>query len=132
MPSHFLLVMYNESYKMRGEFMKKFILLYKGPAASPEMMTKEQGEASDSVWRSWSKKVGKALVDVGAPMTGGKAVVDDGSTEQATDLNGYSIIEAENMDEVLKLVEGNPFLMDKTGEFSVEVFELLPSPGIKN
>ncbi len=28
-------------------FMKKFILLYKGPATAPEMMTQEQGAVSD-------------------------------------------------------------------------------------
>ncbi len=106
--------------------MKKYILLYKGPATPPEMMTEEQGKTSDSVRQSWIEKVGTALVDVGAPMTGGKAVVDDGSIVQATDFNGYSIIEADSMDEALKLIDGNPFLMDKTGKFRVEVFELTP------
>lgn len=106
--------------------MNKFILLYSGPATPPEMMTEEQGETSDSVRQSWVEKVGKSLVDIGAPMTGGKAIVDDGSITQAADINGYSIIEAENMDEALKLVDGNPFLMDKTGKFRVEVFELRP------
>ncbi|HUC95467.1 MAG TPA: YciI family protein [Candidatus Saccharimonadia bacterium] len=43
-------------------------------------------------------------------------------------LNGFTIIQAENMDEALKLVDGHPFLSDKTGNFSVEVFELLPTP----
>lgn len=110
--------------------MKKFILLYKGPPTPAEMKTKEQGEASDSVQKSWIEKVGKALIDIGAPMTGGKAIVDDGSITQATDLNGYSIIEAANMDEALRLVDGNPFLMDKTGKFSVEVFELMSVTGM--
>lgn len=110
--------------------MKKFILLYKGSATLPETMTEEQGKTSDSVRQSWIEKVGKSLVDIGAPMTGGKAVVDDGSIVQATDFNGYSIIEAENMDEALKLVDGNPFLMDKTGKFRVEVFELTPVSGL--
>ncbi len=71
--------------------MKKFILLYKGPATPPEMMTEEQGKTSDSVRQSWIEKVGEALVDVGAVMTGGKAITDDGSIAQATDLNGYSM-----------------------------------------
>ncbi len=35
-------------------------------------------------------------------------------------------IEAENMDEPLKLVDGNPFLSDKTGKFRIGVFELMP------
>ena len=108
--------------------MKKFILLYNGPATPPEQITKEMGEKIMAGWKSWMEKVGSAIVDMGAPMGNGKAVVDDGSEGSATMLNGYTIIQAEDMDEALKLVDGHPFLSDKTGKFSVEVFELLPLP----
>lgn len=108
--------------------MAKFILLYKGPATPVEQMTEEQGKKTMAGWQTWMEKVGKALIDVGAPMANGKAVIDDGSSGQASDLNGYSIVQAENMDEALKLVDGHPFLSDRTGKFSVEVFELLPVP----
>lgn len=105
--------------------MKKYILLYRGSASPKDQMSAEQGKASDSVRRTWIEKVGAALVDVGSPMTGGKALVDNGSVTQASDFSGYSIIEAENIDDALKLIEGNPFLMDKTGRYSIEVFELI-------
>jgi hypothetical protein len=108
--------------------MAKFILLYNGPATPMEDMTPEQGKATMAKWGVWMEKVGAAVTDIGAPMANGKVVVDDGSTAPATDLNGYSIIEADNMDEALKLVDGHPFLSDKTGQFSVEVFELMPVP----
>jgi hypothetical protein len=68
------------------------------------------------------------MIDIGAPMANGKAVVDNGTTGSPTELSGYSLIQAESMDEALKLVEDHPFLSDKTGEFSVEVFELMPLP----
>jgi hypothetical protein len=74
------------------------------------------------------QKVGDALVDIGAPMANGRSVVDNGTSGTPTQLNGYSIIQAENIDEALKLVENHPFLSDKTGSFSVEVFELMPLP----
>lgn len=108
--------------------MAKFILLYNGPATPMEQMTEEQGKKTMAGWQAWMSKVGPALVDVGSPMANGKVVVDDGSTATATDLNGYSIIEAENMDRALQLVDGHPFLSDRTGHFSVEVFELMPVP----
>lgn len=108
--------------------MSKFILLYNGPATPPEQMSKEQTEKVMGAWKTWMEKLGPAMLDMGQPMAKGKAVVDDGSEGAATDLNGYSIIEADNMDEAVKLVDGHPFLSDKTGEFSVEVFELLPVP----
>ncbi len=108
--------------------MSKFILLYKGPATPPEMMDEEKRNKVMEAWRTWMEKAGPALVDVGSPMANGKAVVDDGSSGEATELSGYSIVEAGSIDEALKLVEDHPFLSDKTGQFSVEVFELLPAP----
>lgn len=108
--------------------MKKFILLYKGPATPMEQISKEMGEKIMAGWQAWQQKVGSALVDMGAPMANGKAVVDNGSQGTASDLNGYSIVQAENMDQALQLIEGHPFLSDKTSQFSVEVFELMPMP----
>jgi len=107
--------------------MKKFILLYKGPATPMDQMTPEMGEKIKADWESWMGKVGSALVDMGSPMAKGKAVVDDGSEGIVTDLNGYSIVEADNLDAAVQLVDGHPFLSDKSGKFSVEVFELLPA-----
>ncbi|HSX47675.1 MAG TPA: YciI family protein, partial [Patescibacteria group bacterium] len=69
-------------------------------------------------------------IDMGQPMANGRAVVDDGSNKEPLELTGYSIIEATNMDEAVELVDGHPFLSDKTGKFSVEVFELMPVPGM--
>lgn len=108
--------------------MTKFILLYNGPATPMDQMTEEQTKKTMVNWQTWMSKVGGALIDMGSPMANGKAIVDDGSKGQPTDLNGYSIIEAENMDEALRLVDGHPFLSDKTGKFSVEIFELMPVP----
>lgn len=108
--------------------MKKFILLYKGPATPMDQMTPELGQKQKAAWQTWMDKVGDTLVDMGSPMANGQSVVDDGSVGTATDLNGYSIIQAEDMEAAVELVDGHPFLVDKTGQFSVEVFELLPVP----
>jgi hypothetical protein len=110
--------------------MKKFILLYNGPATPMEEMTPEQSQKTLMGWKSWMEKVGTALTDMGSPMANGQVVVDDGSTGAATPLNGYSIIQAEDMTGALALVDGHPFLSDKTGAFSVEVFELMPAPSM--
>ena len=108
--------------------MKKFILLYNGPATAPEKMDPELRNAIMAKWGEWMGKVGDAMVDVGAPMAPGEAIVDDGSAGTALLLSGYSIIQAEDMAGAKMLVEGHPFLSDKTGKFSVEVFELMPVP----
>jgi hypothetical protein len=110
--------------------MKKFILLYVGPATPMEQMTEEQGKKIMGQWDVWMRKVDGAMLDMGSPTADGHAVVDDGSSSDATELTGYSIIQAEDMDKALSLVQDHPFLSDKTGKFRVEVFELLPIPGM--
>ncbi len=110
--------------------MKKFILLYNGPATPPEDMDPQKVKAIMAKWGEWMGRVGDAMVDMGQPMASGEAVVDDGSTRRALELSGYSIIEAEDMASAKKLVDGHPFLSDKTGKFSVEIFELMPVPAM--
>lgn len=108
--------------------MAKFILLYNGPATPMEQMTQEQGQAVMEKWQAWMGRVGDALIDVGAPMANGEAIVDDGSSGTATQLNGYSIVEADDSKAVRDLLDGHPFLSDRSGKFSVEIHELLPVP----
>ena len=106
------------------------MILYNGPATPPEQMTKEQVEKVMMGWKSWMGKLGDKMVDMGKPLANGRVVVDDGSKGKALELSGYSIIEAEDMNAALKLVEDHPFLSDKSGKFSVEVFELMPQPSM--
>jgi hypothetical protein len=108
--------------------MTAFMLLYKGPATPPEEMAPDQVQAVMQKWQAWMGGVGEALTDMGAPMGNGTAIVDDGSIGAATQLNGYSIVEAADIEAAKALVDGHPFLSDATGNFSVEVHELLPIP----
>lgn len=110
--------------------MSKFILLYNGPATPAEQMDQELVQKIMGAWKTWMEKLGSAMVDMGQPMANGRSVVDDGSEGQPLLLTGYSIIEAPSIGEAVKLVDGHPFLSDKTGKFSVEVFELMPVPGM--
>jgi hypothetical protein len=91
-------------------------------------MVPEKTQEIMGAWTVWMEKLGSALLDVGAPMANGHAVVDDGSSAEATQLNGYSFIEAADMSAATQLVADHPFLSDHSGLFSVEVFELLPVP----
>ena len=105
--------------------MKKFMLLYTGINKTPAKLTKEQGQVSDQVHESWVESIGDALVDIGSAMTKGTSIVDDGSITNASNISGYSVIQADTMYEAIKLVDGNPFLMYKTGDFKIEIFELI-------
>lgn len=106
--------------------MAKYILLYRGPATPMEQITPEMSVQISEGWTAWINKVGSAMVEVGAPFGGGTAVRGDGSTGQAGDLNGYSIVEAADLDEARGLCDGHPFLSDGTATFAIEIFPLVP------
>jgi len=105
--------------------MSKFILLYKGPATPQADITPEVGAQLMQAWEAWMGKIGASLVDAGAPFTASStAVVADGSTRSASDLTGYTIVEAADLDAAKALVGGNPFLDDGSSKFAVEIYEL--------
>jgi hypothetical protein len=79
----------------------RFMVLYVGPATPPD--------ASHEGWPAWFGKLGDKLVDRGSPITDGMALRADGSTSgPASRLNGYSVIQAEDIGEALGLVRGPP------------------------
>ncbi|MET0739937.1 MAG: hypothetical protein ABWZ26_00090 [Candidatus Nanopelagicales bacterium] len=106
--------------------MTKFLLLYRGPATPMEEFTPEQGAEQLAAWNGWKDRVGAALVDFGAPFGARSALADDGSSPEPSDQNGYSIVEASSIDGARGLLDGHPFLAEGKGQFSVEVFELVP------
>ena len=96
--------------------MKKFIFLYKGPATPPN--------ASHQQWPIWFDGLGDHLVSRGSPMEEGFVLRgDDSTSSSAASLNGYSIIQANDRNDVISLAKGHPFLSNGS-EYSIEIFEL--------
>jgi hypothetical protein len=96
--------------------MGSMILLYKGPATSPD--------ASHEGWPEWFQGIGDKLVDMGSPMANGFVIHSDGTTSgTASSLNGYSVIRAEDKRAALELVKDHPFLA-LGPEYSIEVFDV--------
>lgn len=95
--------------------MKKFVLLYTGMwEYTPEVM---EG------WTQWFEVLGKRVVDSGNPFGPGKEVTKHGIEELPQDehaIVGYTIINAESMEEVVKLTEKCPIIT------SVKIFEAMP------
>ncbi len=105
--------------------MSKFIYLYKGPATPMDQFTQEQSDAQMAAWGTWMERTGPALLDMGSPFAPARtAVVDNGTEAAASDLNGYSIVEAEDLQAAKALADGHPFLTDGNGKFTLEIFEL--------
>jgi hypothetical protein len=106
--------------------MAKFIYLYRGPATPMDDFTPEQGAEVMAAWNTWIEASGSGIAEVGNPFGARTAVAGDGSTRDAGDLNGYSIVEADDLAGAVALTEKHPFLSDGTATFAIEVFELAP------
>lgn len=108
--------------------MPKYVLLYTSPVSAEEQMqmSEEDVKAELDAWMAWSARLGPALIDFGVPLGNGKAVTSSGATATSSEVNGYSIIEADNVDAAVALTDGHPHLRQGT----IEVLETMPVPGM--
>jgi len=94
--------------------MKKFIVLYHAPADAMEQtasLSPEDQAKGMEAWMEWARNCGDHLVDLGMPLTNGEQMSSDGSTASDTgNVTGYSIIQAENMEEAEALLKNHPHL----------------------
>lgn len=113
--------------------MKKFIVMYHSTNDAMKQMataTPEEQKASMDGWMKWAQKCGDKLVDMGSPLTGGQALrLDRESQHSNMGVSGYSILQAENMEEAIALLQGHPHLASNA-ECSIEVHESMPIPGM--
>jgi hypothetical protein len=77
----------------------------------------------------WAKKCGKGLVDFGAPLGNTQKMSKESHGPIKSDIIGYSILQAESLKEIRKMIEGHPHLTWASG-CEIEVHESLPVPGI--
>jgi hypothetical protein len=108
--------------------MSQYILVYKGEATDMSEMTPEESEEVMAKWGLWMGKVGGALTDIGSPFGPASSVVDDGSSGTPASLTGYSIVEAADMAAARALCDAHPYLSDGSGNFAIDIYELLPVP----
>jgi hypothetical protein len=104
--------------------MPRYLYLYRGPAPLVDPTPEETAERT-AAFGAWITRVGRALVDVGAPFGSGCAVRDDGAVSVPPSTVGYSIVEAADLDQARALTAGLPFLSQRDGSCTVEIFELL-------
>lgn len=100
--------------------MKKFIVLYSGGKAPT---TPQEGEASMKVWTAWFGRLGKAVVETGAPFAGSKTVSSSGAQEGPSGnvSNGYSLLQADDLSGAARLVKDCPVIAEGG---KVHVFDL--------
>lgn len=112
--------------------MKKFIVTYHAPNSAMEQMQNtppEEAKKGMEMWMEWANKCGTHLVDMGTPLTPGQRILPNNKSDNSKrQVCGYSILQADNMDQAKKLMEGHPHL-SWNGECEIEVHESLPIPG---
>src|SRR5262252_5352939 len=108
--------------------MKKFIILYKSDRSPEELMrnsTPEQRKSGMEMWTQWATGAGSALVDLGNPLGNGQVVDKSGGMRAPIGVSGYSIMQAESMDEVKEKLKNHPHFLSP-GMPRIEVYEMLP------
>ena len=112
--------------------MKKYIVIYHAPE---ELMARTASSAPEEMeegmkeWMAWAAKCGNKLVDLGNPLAFGQKILADGTSQKSTrGVGGYSILQADDMDDAKSLLQGHPHLAwDAACE--IEVHEIMPLPG---
>ncbi len=106
--------------------LKKFVVLYMSPVSAEAQMNVSPEEMKKGMepWLAWYKKAGKAIVDQGAPLGMGSCFDKKGSSATKSQVTGYSIVQAKDMEAVKGMVSNHPHLM--MPKASIEVFEMMP------
>ena len=109
---------------------KKYIVLYYASAAAIEQtqdFSPEDMQKGMELWKAWMDSCGDGLVDVGTPLGGGLKLTRAGGTPTDSGVTGYSILQAEDMESVQKLLVGHPHL-DWAPGCEIAVHESMPMP----
>lgn len=99
--------------------MAKYLLLY-GGGSMPETEA-EQAKVMEA-WTAWFTELGPAVVDPGNPFNADSKTISSGPkvVDAKATASGYSVIEADSLDQAAKLAENCPVLL---GGAQVMVFE---------
>ena len=98
--------------------MTMYVLAYRAPKGYHRSSTE-----TSPAWFDWFDELGERVVDLGRPVEAGGTL---GTVDtETTELGGYSVISAVDLDEALRLAAGCPFLSRGGG---IEVGELAEIP----
>ena len=85
--------------------MKRFILIHHGfEKPSPDVM---------EAWKRWFESIQDRTIENGGFHSGGREITHDGIEELPfgpDSWTGYSMIEAEDLDEATRIAQDNPFI----------------------
>lgn len=87
--------------------MPKFLITYHGGSPAPE-----EAQEAMAAFMAWASSAGEALTDPGAPLGPAKTVTASSISDGPADgpANGYSILQAADLDSAVDLVRTHPFI----------------------
>lgn len=107
------------------------MVLYHAPVDAAEQTansTPEEQAEGMKAWMDWAERCGDDLVDMGAPLANGRQLSQDGEHENSDEeISGYSILQAESLEEAISLLEDHPHLVWNE-DCTIEVHETMPMP----
>ena len=113
---------------------KKFLIIYHAPIDAMAQMTNSSPEEMAegmAMWKAWAKRLGRKLSELGAPLVNGKRLHPNGSSGMSTrDVTGYSLIDADNWEDVMALLSDHPHISGWHPEATIEVHETMLMPGM--
>ncbi len=100
--------------------MPNYIFVYYGGMG--ETSTPAQQKKEMEVWNAWFEKLGKSVVEIGAPTKPGKTVTSAGGRPTGKNgVAGYSVIKANNLGAAVNLAKSHP---DIARGMKIGVYEL--------
>jgi len=85
--------------------MAKFVYIYSG-GKMPE--TPEEGQQVMAAWTAWMGGLGDAIVERGNPFGASTTVTPSGATGTPGTAGGYTVINADSLDDAAKRADGCP------------------------
>ncbi|MEO8413330.1 MAG: hypothetical protein ABI472_06705 [Ginsengibacter sp.] len=113
---------------------KTFLVIYHAPFDAMNEtanVSPEQQAAGMALWEAWAQRCGIKLRDMGAPLMNGKRLAaGNAPTPSTREVAGYSLLTAEDWDDVMSLLEGHPHISGWNPDATIEIHETIEIPGM--
>lgn len=100
--------------------MAKFMFVYQGGGAMADSPAEQ--EKIMAAWGAWYGTLGAAIADGGAPFAGSTSVSPKGRSVAASGLTGFSMVNADSLDDAAAMTAGCPVLANGG---TVDVYECI-------
>ena len=111
--------------------MPNYVVLYNSPVSASAQMENNDPDMAAAVmqaWTDWATRAGSGIVDLGTPLGNGRRLTSGGAAEADTEVAGYSILQAADIDAAVGMLDGHPHLQMPGS--SIEVHETLEISGM--